>query len=110
MAADRVPEHEHAPDPGRARDLARIVTLLGTVLFLPPVVLLFATDARIGGMPLIVVYLFGVWLALIGCARLLAHRLDPRPPDVSLAPAPTDASPIASHGASHDSEPDSRPR
>ena len=103
MAADRA-EHEveRAPDPGRARDLARIVTLLGAVLFLPPVVLLFATGVRIGGMPLIVVYLFGVWLALIGCARLLAHRLDPRPTDTSLTSAPTNAT--------RDSEPDSRPR
>ena len=85
MAEDRAPEHETepAPDPGRARDVARIVTLLGVVLVMPPVVTLFVTDARIGGVPLIVAYLFAVWLALIGCARLLAHRLDPRPPDAS---------------------------
>ena len=88
MPPDRPSEHEaeRAPDPGRARDLARIVTLLGTVLFMPPVVVLFATDTRIGGMPLIVVYLFGVWLALIGVARLLSHRLEPRPPDASRSP------------------------
>ena len=103
MAADRASEHEveRAPDPGRARDLARIVTLLGTVLFLPPVVLLFATDARIGGMPLIVVYLFGVWLALIGCARLLAHRLEPPPPNASQA----SVTPASTTIAGHDSQP-----
>ena len=85
MAADRASEHEaeRAPDPGRARDVARIVTLLGVVLLMPPVVTLFVTDSRIGGVPLIVAYLFAVWLALIVCARLLAHRLDPRPPDTS---------------------------
>jgi len=85
MTADRPSEHvaERTPDPGRARDVARIVTLLGIVLLMPPVVTLFATDARIGGMPLIVAYLFGVWLALIGGARLLAHRLEPRPPDTT---------------------------
>lgn len=89
-------EAERAPDPGRARDVARIVTLLGVALLMPPVVTLFATDARIGGVPLIIAYLFGVWLALIGCARLLAHRLDPRPPDVDeggARSAATDASP-----------------
>ena len=93
MAADRAPEHEaeRAPDPGRARDVARIVTLLGAVLLLPPVVVLFATDVRVGGLPLIVVYLFGVWLALIGCARVLAHRLEPPPPDASVTAASTDA-------------------
>ena len=63
--------------------MARIVTLLGVVVVMPPVVTLFLSDARIGGVPLIVAYLFAVWLALIGSARLLAHRLDPRPPDTS---------------------------
>ena len=66
--------------------MARILTLLGVLLLMPPVVALFATDTRIGGMPLIVVYLFGVWLALIGCARLLAHRLEPRPPGEATGP------------------------
>lgn len=97
MPPDRPSEHEaeRAPDPGRARDLARIVTLLGVVLLMPPAVTLFVTDARIGGMPLIVAYLFAVWLALIACARLLAHRLEPPPgaPRASVTPAPTDASP-----------------
>jgi hypothetical protein len=98
MPPDRLPEHEaeRAPDPGRARDWARVVTLLGVVLLMPPAVTLFVTDARIGGMPLIVAYLFAVWLALIGCARLLAHRLDPPPDPSRVTPAATDAGPTAS--------------
>jgi|SRR6188472_1094342 len=97
MPPDRPSEHEpeRAPDPGRARDLVRIVTLLGVVLLMPPAVTLFVTDARIGGMPVIVAYLFAVWLALIACARLLAHRLEP-PPDpsrASVTPASTDLKP-----------------
>jgi hypothetical protein len=99
MPPDRPSEHEpeRAPDPGRARDLARIVTLLGIRLLMPPAVTLFVTDARIGGMPLIVAYLFAVWLALIGCARLLAHRLEPQPDPSrgSVTPASTDAGPMA---------------
>ena len=35
----------------------------------------FAIDHDIGGVPLIVIYLFGVWIALVACAAWLARRL-----------------------------------
>ena len=52
-----------------------LLPCIGLFLLMPPVVQLFALDVDIGGVPLIVVYLFGVWLALIACAAWLAWRL-----------------------------------
>lgn len=62
---------------GRARDAATLLPILGLFLLMPPVITLFAVHFEMFGVPLIVVYLFGVWLALIICAALLARRLRP---------------------------------
>jgi hypothetical protein len=62
-------------DPARARDAASLLPVLGVFLLMPPIITLFAARADVAGVPLIVVYLFGVWLALIACAALLARRL-----------------------------------
>ena len=42
---------------------------------MPPVITLFTVPERVLGIPLIVVYLFGVWLALIGCALWISRHL-----------------------------------
>lgn len=63
----------------RARDAAVVLPLLGLFLLMPPVIALFAVPLDIGGVPLLVVYLFGVWLALVLCAALLGRALGPRP-------------------------------
>ena len=76
------------PDPGtpRQRDAASLLPALGVFLLMPPVITLFAGTHTWLGVPLIVAYLFGVWLALIVAAALLARRLappsaqDPAPP------------------------------
>ncbi len=59
----------------RARDAAVVLPLLGLFLLMPPVITLFVAAVDIDGVPLIVVYVFGVWLSLIVCAGLLARRL-----------------------------------
>ncbi len=60
----------------RAHDLAIIVPIFGVLLLMPPLVGLFARPALgVFGIPLIVVYLFGLWFALIGAALLIALRL-----------------------------------
>jgi hypothetical protein len=60
--------------------------IFGTFLVMPPIALLFATDATVAGVPLVVAYLFGVWLALIGCAAWLARRMKPPSPDDTPGP------------------------
>lgn len=64
-------------DPDRVHDAARLLPILGAILLMPPIISLFIANASVGGVPLVVVYLFGTWLALIGCAAWLARRLGP---------------------------------
>lgn len=61
--------------PGRIRDAAALFPVLGLVLLMPPVITLFASTLFVAGIPLIIVYLFGVWLGLIAGTALLARRL-----------------------------------
>jgi hypothetical protein len=64
------------------RDRRRIVggmlllTVGGLLLLLPPVVYVFNHDIAVFGVPQIVFYLFGVWLALIGGTAALTSRLE----------------------------------
>jgi len=80
------PEPPHTPPEraARARDAAVALPLVGLFLLLPPVITLFAVPGDVAGVPRIVVYLFGVWLALVAGAALLGRALGPRahtPPD-----------------------------
>ncbi|GMV48005.1 MAG: hypothetical protein AMXMBFR66_34030 [Pseudomonadota bacterium] len=76
-----------AADPmyARLRDAAVLLPAIGVFLLMPPAINLFTGTRAVAGVPLIVVYLFGVWLALIVCAALLARRLAP-PPAPAAAP------------------------
>ena len=57
-----------------ARDAATLLPIAGTILLQPPFILVFAAPVLIGGMPLIVAYVFGVWASIILGAWLLARR------------------------------------
>jgi hypothetical protein len=57
------------------RDAILILALLGVWLFMPPMLDVFSQRASVFGMPLIVVYVFGVWLILIGVTALLSSRI-----------------------------------
>jgi hypothetical protein len=59
----------------KARDAILAVTVFGSLLLLPPILPFFDRHVSVLGMPLIVVYVFGIWLALIGLAWLLSRRL-----------------------------------
>ncbi|MDT3677390.1 MAG: hypothetical protein ROZ64_00955 [Burkholderiaceae bacterium] len=76
----------------RARDAAAVLPLLGLFAWMPPVIGLFGGSARVFGIPLIVAWLFGVWLALIALALWFSRRLD----------SVDDASDADSAGAEHD--------
>ena len=62
-------------DAERARDAATLLPFVAAVLFLPPFILLFAVQEEVGGIPLIVVYTFGAWAAIVLAAWILARRL-----------------------------------
>ena len=71
--------------PARTSDAAIALPFLAAVLLAPPVILIFARPAAPWGVPLIVIYVFAVWAAIILAGFLLARRLKgtpaPRAPD-----------------------------
>lgn len=58
------------------RDAAAVLPLLGLFAWMPPTIGLFAGWGHVLGVPLIVAWLFGVWLALIAAAFWFSRRLD----------------------------------
>ena len=77
----RVKDLSVSPDDGaplsdrKAADAALALPLAGLALLSPPVIGLFATDARVFGAPGVLAYLFFVWAVLTVLARLLSRRL-----------------------------------
>ncbi len=66
----------YTPPPSpRLRDAAVVLPILGLLLLMPPMITLFVDRYDVSGVPLIVAYLFGVWIALIVCAALLARAI-----------------------------------
>ncbi|MEL6678505.1 MAG: hypothetical protein AAFQ51_07350 [Pseudomonadota bacterium] len=65
-----------SPDPrARWRDAALLLPLVGLLLFLPPLISVFFSTRPVLGVPLIVAYVFGAWLALICLTAWLSRRL-----------------------------------
>lgn len=60
----------------KARDRAVILPALGLILLMPPFAGVFEVDVKLGGVPVILIYLFVVWAALILGAFRLSRRLD----------------------------------
>jgi len=65
---------KHSP-PRRLIDVAVIAPIIGFVLMIPPVIGLFANAGEIFGAPVILIYLFSVWLGFIFVAAALSRRL-----------------------------------
>lgn len=77
MAPRPDPDPERDPEAARRRDAAAVLPLFGVLLLLPPFVNLFTREARLFGIPLEVVYLFGIWTALVLGALAMSRRLTP---------------------------------
>ena len=84
----------------RDRTNERLVALflLGSILLLPPVLLVFNRPVRVLGVPLLHLYIFAAWVALIALAALIVRRIDPEPADPA---GTTDKPPGPAEGA-HD--------
>lgn len=54
---------------------ALFLTLIGSLLLLPPLASVFQLQRRFFGVPAEVIYLFACWLALIGASFWLSRRL-----------------------------------
>ena len=59
---------------------ALFLTLLGSLLLLPPLANVFQLQRRFFGVPAELIYLFACWVALIGAAFWLSRKL-PREAD-----------------------------
>lgn len=58
------------------RDAAAILPVAAIFLLLPPAILIFSAPVLIAGIPLIVLYVYGVWACLILIALLVALRVE----------------------------------
>ncbi|SEQ60654.1 hypothetical protein SAMN05428969_3676 [Devosia sp. YR412] len=65
--------------PRRIRGGMFLLTMLGGLLMLPPLVYVFDQNISHFGIPQIVFYLFALWLLLVIGTGLLAHAM-PRDP------------------------------
>ena len=59
----------------KARDRALVLPLIGLILLLPPVASIVPTGVRVGGVPLVLAYIFLVWAGLIAVAAALSRGL-----------------------------------
>jgi len=59
----------------KIKDTAFLLPVLGAFLLASPIIIIFATDGQIFGLPLPFVYIFGVWLLLVLAARRMARLL-----------------------------------
>lgn len=61
---------------------ALFFTLFGVIAFIPPFIFLFRFDARVAGVPVETVYVFGLWAVLVAGASWFSRVLPddaPRP-------------------------------
>lgn len=74
---------ERAPAP-RLQAAALLVPLAALLLLMPPFISLFVAPVSVLGIPILVVYMLGVWALLIfltwRLSRRLAAREGPAPP------------------------------
>jgi len=60
----------------KLREGALLLPLFGAFLLVSPLITVFTGVASVFGLPLIFVYIFGVWLGLVLIAHAMARRLD----------------------------------
>ncbi|WP_421708791.1 hypothetical protein [Algihabitans sp.] len=59
----------------RLRDIAVVLPIALLLTFLPPYVRIFDQNGLLGGVPLLLVYIFGIWSLVILASALLGRRL-----------------------------------
>ena len=59
----------------RLETAALFLPLFGALLIVPPLIGVFNLPFAILGMPIVAIYLFAVWIGLIGATALLSRHL-----------------------------------
>lgn len=62
----------------KARDASALVLVIGILLLATPLVSVFTQGHMFAGLPVAFAFIFGVWLALIVAAAILARALGDR--------------------------------
>ncbi len=62
-------------DRRKLENIAFTLSLFGAIAMVPPIISLFNVEKTIFGVPLIIIYLFGLWLFLIIATFLLSKRM-----------------------------------
>ena len=60
--------------PGRMRERLFALFVLGTIFLVPPVLAVFNTQVRFLGVPVLYLYLFSAWIALIALVAIIVER------------------------------------
>lgn len=76
-------------DQRKLENIAVALPVFGIAMILPPIVGVFTSEARILGVPVIVIYLFSMWVLFIFGTYMLSRRL--RANTVSDAEEPSDS-------------------
>ena len=63
--------------PNRTHERLVALFLLGVLLFTPPLLALFNNATRMLGLPVLYLYLFGAWAAVIALAALTVEHTTP---------------------------------
>lgn len=60
----------------RRHDAALLLPIAGALAMLPPTATFFAVPERLFGVPLVVLYIFVLWVGLIAAAFILSRALN----------------------------------
>ncbi len=60
----------------RAKEQLVALFVLGALLLLPPLIVVFSQPVRMLGTPVLYLYLFVAWAALIGMTAAIVRRID----------------------------------
>ena len=70
----------------KLENAALALSVFGAVLIVPPILSIFNVQLRLFGVPVVVIYLFLVWITLVGVTRFLSGRM----PEVEISDEPTE--------------------
>ncbi len=102
---DRLRGGEEAPAPRhggrRLRDMAAVLPVAMLLLILPPYIRIFDQDSFLGGVPLLFLYIFGLWALVILVSAVIARGLARR----EMSPAVEGARAAGKEGAQADAPP-----
>ena len=94
----------------KIRDLSFLLPSAGVFLLLSPLVEIFNSPRSVGGLPLIVLYVFGVWLGLILLGMWLSrHQRERTSLSAELSADLADAAPRRPDGGPGGQDPEKAP-